>query len=245
MTHAAAATSAPHVRRRRSFAPAVWERVGAASGVLGAMALVIATSILSSTPSVDTTPEAVRAYLSDHYTVAMASAYTFAVGALLLIPFLASVRTFTARRSDVANWRWIVTLVMGAVGVTMLALAGALLATATLLADRSTTDEAVFAVFVAAKLLATLALLPVAGLVLANARSIATTQRRPDRWLLRFDIEIAVLAAAASVASFADRGWLAPGEPIAAVAWLLVALWVVALARTITRDRNPLSEEGS
>jgi hypothetical protein len=92
---------------------------------------------------------------------------------------------------------------------------------------------------------ATLALLPVAGLVLANARVIASTQRRPDRWLVHFDVEIAVLAAVASVASFVDRGWLAPGEPVAAGAWFLVALWVVALAVTILRGDHSVSEEGS
>jgi hypothetical protein len=243
MTHAAVVTPASHVSRRRPSAPAA-ERVGAISGVVGVITLVVAFCILSSTPSVDSTPEAVRAYLSDHYTAAMASAYTIVLGALLLVPFLASLRTFTARRTEVGSWRWTVTLILGAIGIAMLALAGALLATGALLADRSTADEAVFAVFVAAKLVATLALLPVAGLVLANARAIATKQRRPDRWLVRFDIEIAVLAAVASVASFIDRGWLAPGEPVAALAWFLVALWVVALAATILRGDPSRSEEG-
>ena len=123
----------------------------------------------------------------------------------------------------------------------MLALAGALLATATLLANRSTADEAVFAVFVAAKLVVTFALLPVAGLVLANARTIATTQRRPERWLIRFDIEVAAIAVVASVVSFVDRDWLAPGELVAAGAWFLVAFWVVVLgADHLERRRRHL-----
>lgn len=243
MRHAATATPASQVPRRRPTAPAAGERAGAVAGVLGVVALVIATCILSSTPSVDASAEAVRDYLSGHYSVVMASAYTIVVGALMLVPFLASLRTFTARRTDLTDWRWTVTLVTGAVGIAMLALAGALLATGAVLADRSTAYEAVFSVFVAAKLVATLALLPVAGLVLTNARAIATTQRRPDQWLVRFDIEIAVLAAIASVASFADRGWLSPGEPVAAVAWFLVALWVVALATTIRGDHSLREEE--
>ena len=57
-----------------------------------------------------------------------------------------------------------------------------------------------FAVFVAAKLLATLAVLPLAGLVLANSRTIATTNRRPDRWLLRFDVQIALITVVVSTA---------------------------------------------
>jgi hypothetical protein len=244
MTSTAAATRTLRSPRRRTRGPAAGERVGALSGVIGATVLVAAACILSSTPSVDATPVAVRHHLDGHYTVTMASAYATMIGALLLVPFLASLRTFTSRRSDVGQWRWTVTLLTGAIGIAMLSLAGALLATATLLANRSTADEAVFAVFVAAKLVATLALLPVAALVLANARTIATSQRRPDRWLIRFDIQIAVIAVIASIVLFVDQEWLTPGEPVAAAAWLLVALWVVALARTIARgDRTTLSEE--
>jgi hypothetical protein len=237
---------APTLRspRRRTHGPAAGERVGALSGVIGATALVVAACILSSTPSVAATPTAVRHHLASHYTVTMASAYATGIAALLLVPFLASLRTFTARRSDVGEWRRTMTLVTGAIGIAMLSLAGALLATATLLANRSTADDAVFAVFVAAKLVATLALLPVAAVVLANARTIATSQRSPHRWLIRFDIQIAVIAVIASIASFLDQEWLTPGEPVAAAAWLLVALWVVALARTIARgDHTTLSEE--
>ena len=212
------------------------------SGVVGAAALVVATTILSSAPSVDSPPAAVRAHLGDFYPVTVGAASMFVVAAFLLVKFL---RTFTARQTYVAQWRRTVTLVAGAIGIAMLALAGALLATATLLADRSTADG-VFADFVAAKLVATLALLPVAGLVLATARTIATTQRRPERWLIRFDIEIAIIAVFASIASFVDHDWLAPGGRVAAGAWFLVALWVIALARPIVRDdHGNFSEEGS
>jgi hypothetical protein len=245
MTHAAAASRTLHTPRRRTHGPAAWERAGAVSGVVGATAIVVAACILSSTPSVDATAAAVRAYLANHDTVTTAVAYTAVIAGLLLVPFLASLRSFTGRRTDVAQWRWTVTLVAGAIGIgiVMLALAGSLLATATLLAHISTADDAVFAVFVAAKLLATLALLPVAGVVLANARAIATTERRPERWLIRFDIEIATFAVVASIASFVNRDWLAPGETVAAGAWLLVALWLVALARTIARSDDPNASE--
>jgi hypothetical protein len=243
MTHAAAATPTLHTSRRRTHGPAAWERAGAVSGVVGAAAIVVAACILSWTPSVDATPAVVRRHLSGHYTVMMTLAYAIVVAALLLVPLLASLRTFTARRTDVAQWRWTVTLVAGAIGIVMLTLAGALLATATLLAHHSTADQSVFVVFVAAKLVATVAILPVAGVVVANARAIATTERRPELWLIRFDIEIATFAVVGSIASFVDRDWLAPGETVAAGAWLLVALWIVALARTIARGDHPDSSE--
>ena len=135
----------------------------------------MATCILSSTPSANSTPAAVRDYLANHYTVTTAAAYTTVIAALLLVPFLASLRSFTSRRTDAGQWRLTVTLVVGAIGVAMVSLAGAMLATATLLADRSSADEAVFAVFVAAKLLATLASCP------SPASSSPTPEPSPPR----------------------------------------------------------------
>ena len=116
MTHAAAATRSLRSPRRRPHGPAAGERAGAVSGVVGAAALVIVTCILSSTPSVDSTPAAVRTHLGNHDTVTMAAAYAIVVAALLLVPFLASLRTFTARRTDVARCRRTITLVAGAIG---------------------------------------------------------------------------------------------------------------------------------
>ena len=81
--------------------------------------------ILSSTPSLDSTPAAVRTHLGSHYPVTIAEASTIVVAALLPVPFLASLRTDTARRTDVAQWRRTVTLVAGAIGTAMLALTGA------------------------------------------------------------------------------------------------------------------------
>jgi hypothetical protein len=71
---------------------------GAVSGVVGASALVIAMCVLSLTPSVDSTPAAVRSHLGSHYPVTMAAAYAIVVAALLLVPFLASLRNSGLRR---------------------------------------------------------------------------------------------------------------------------------------------------
>ena len=80
----------------------------------------------------------------------------------------------------------------------------------------------------------------VSGVVGASALVIAMC------WLIRFDIEIASSAVVASVASFVDHDWLAPGEAVPAGAWFLGALWVVALARAIVRGDDVIfSEEGS
>jgi hypothetical protein len=63
--------------------------------------------------------------LGSHYPVTIAAASTIVVAALLLVPFLASLRTDTARRTDVAQWLRTVTLVAGAIDTAMLALTGA------------------------------------------------------------------------------------------------------------------------
>ena len=103
MTRTAAAIHTLRTPRRRTSGPAAWERAGAISGVLGATALVVSTCILASTPSVDAVPAAVRSHLAAHYPILMTSAYALAAAALLLVPFFASLRTFTARRGDHAN----------------------------------------------------------------------------------------------------------------------------------------------
>jgi hypothetical protein len=81
--------------------------------------------ILSSTLSLDPTPAAVRAHLGSHYPVTIGAPSTIVVAALLLVPFLESLRTDTARRTAVAQWRRTVTLVAGAIGTAMLSLTGA------------------------------------------------------------------------------------------------------------------------
>jgi len=107
-------------------------------------------------------------------------------------------------------------VVTDATAIAMLSLAGGQLATAVVLAGGSAAHEAGFAVFVAAKLVATLALLPVAGLVLANARAIAS-HRRLDRWLVHIDIEIATMRwLPASRPSSTTTGSV-PGGPTGAV----------------------------
>jgi hypothetical protein len=60
MTHAAAATRTLRSPRRRPHGPAAWERAGTVSGVVGTSALVISMCAVSSTPSANSTPAAVR-----------------------------------------------------------------------------------------------------------------------------------------------------------------------------------------
>jgi len=52
----------------------------------------------------------------------------------------------------------------------------------------------------------------------------------PVRWLIRFDLEIGILALISSGATFIYSGWFGAGQPVIVVVGLLVALWVAAIA---------------
>ena len=125
MTHAPARNPHAALPRRRPHRPAAGSARRCRVGAVGASALVIAMFILSSTPSLDSTPAAVRAHLGSHFPVTIAAASTIVVATLLLMPFLAGLRTDTARRTDVAQWHRAVTLVAGVIGTAMLAFTGA------------------------------------------------------------------------------------------------------------------------
>ena len=159
-----------------------------------------------------------RAHLGNHDPVTMAAASTIVVAALLLVPFLASLRTFTARRTDVAQWPRTVTLVVGAIGLAMLVSRGRS-SRATLLARSR--HEAVFAVF--------------GGEARRHilAHPLSTSKSPPSPW------SPALRPSSTTTGSH-------PAKPSPAGAWFLVALWVVALARTIVRGDDVIfSEEGS
>lgn len=48
-----------------------------------------------------------------------------------------------------------------------------------------------------------------------------------------------MLVVVASVACFVDQRWIGPGEPVTAAAWILIALWILALAGTMARIEHP------
>jgi hypothetical protein len=80
----------------------------------------------------------------------------------------------------------------------------------------------------------------------AATRTLRSPRRRPDGPAVREHAGAVPGAVVAGVASFVDHDWLAPGGPVAAGAWFLVALWVVTLARTIVRGDDVIfSEEDS
>jgi hypothetical protein len=161
----------------------------------------------------------------------------------VLVPFIASLRTFVHGRTADDEWRWTVTLLAGSAAVAVLLVGSALLAAAVALADRDAHDAAVTAAFAAAKVSLTFSLLPLATVILANARTMASS-RTPVRWLVRFGFQIGVVAVLAAGVVFVDSDWLGPGEPAVAVMALFVAMWLVAVAVTLLEgERSAAARE--
>jgi hypothetical protein len=214
------------------LAPARWERAGAIAGFAAATLLIASLATLSSSPSIGSPGVVIVDHLETNYAATIAASYGATVAALLMLPFLASLRTFVRRRDDESEWRWTVTLLAAAVAVAMLMLASALLGASAVVADRTADTSAVVSLFAAAKISYTLALIPLATIVLANAHTMATA-RAPARWLVRFAVEIGVVALLASATLVVDSDWAGAGESVVAAAGLFLALWVIAVAATI------------
>lgn len=217
--------SSIHGERRSGRAPQ-WQRVGAAAGLLAAVLLVVVLVLLASSPTVDSPPAGVVDHLQRNDTAIVLAGYLGVITALLLIPFLASLKTFVAD-TEAAEWRWTVTLLSGAVALAALVVSGALLAAAAALSSRVDDTSAVVALFGAAKLTATFSLVPFAGMLLANARTMSSSGN-PARWLVRIGVQIGIAAILSGAVIFVDDNWFGPGEPVMAAMGFLIAVWVAA-----------------
>lgn len=206
-----------------------WKRTGAIAGLVGAVLLVVTLLLLSSLPAAGSPGQTILAHLRGRYGVTVGAGYAGVLTSVLLIPFAASLRAFAGGPVGDAQWRWTITLLSAAAAVSLLLAGSALLAAAAVLADRTAEAAAVSALFAGAKTCLTFALTPFAVVVLVNARTVSSS-RTPVRWLIRFDLEIGILALISSGATFIYSGWFGVGQPVVAVAGLLVALWVAAIA---------------
>jgi hypothetical protein len=213
-------------------APARWQRAGALAGFAAAALLIASLLVLSSSPSIGSSSGVIVDHLRTSYPATIAASYGATVTALLLLPFLASLRTFVRRPGNDSEWRWTVTLLAAAVAVAMLMLASALLGASAVVADQTGDGSAVVSLFAAAKISYTFALIPLGTIVLANAHTMAAAGT-PARWLVRFAIGIGAFALLAGAAVVLHSDWVGPGEPVVAVAGFFFALWVIAVAATI------------
>lgn len=99
--------------------------------------------------------------------------YVGAVTAVLLLLFVASLRTFVHTRAAEAEWRWTVTVLSGAIAVALVLIGSATRGAAAVLADHQGDAAAVSALFTAAKITLSFALIPIAAMATANARTMA------------------------------------------------------------------------
>jgi hypothetical protein len=212
-----------------------WQRVGAWAGVAVAIVLVVDLLTLSSSPTIGAPADEIVGYLRHNSAMTLVMSYFGAVSAVLLLPFLASLHTFVPVRDDAAEWRWTVTLLSGAVASAGVLLGSAARGGAAILADDRLEGAAVSALFAAAKVSLSFSLLPIAAVVLTNARTLATS-RTPLRWLVRLGTQIGLLSLLSSLAVFfVHDDWFGPGEPVVAILGLVLSMWLVAVAAAILR----------
>lgn len=209
-----------------------WERVGAVAGIAAAVLLVANLIALSGSPSVGSSAQEVVDHLEINNTVTLVTSYLGAVICVLLLPFMASLRTFVHDHPEEAEWRWTVTLLSGALALAAVLVGSAMYGAAAVLADH--TEPAVLsALFTVAKLVHTFSLVPIAAMVVANARTMSTSPT-PVGWLVRLGAGIGILSFLSTTAIFfVDDDWFGPGEPVVAMMGFLLSMWLVATAVTI------------
>ena len=220
-----------------------WRRFGASAGIVSAVVLIADLWTLASAPSLYAPASDVAAYLDTNRVLTLVISYVGALASVLLLPYVAALRVFVHERSEEAEWRWTVTILSGAVAVGVLLVACALRGSAALLAGRGGDEVAIRTVFVAAKVVFSFALVPLGAIVLSNARTISDAGPAV-RWLIRFSVEIGVVASLSGAAVFfGGSDWFGPGEPMVAGASLLVALWLIATSVTLLQ--GPQSHDSS
>lgn len=212
-----------------------WQAAGAWAGIVAALLLVVDVVTLAATPAIGAGSDAAVEHLQTNGDLTLLASYAGAFSAVLVVPFLASLRTFLHDRGADGEWRWTVSLLSGAVAVAVVLVGNAARAGAAVLADNEVEPAAVSALFAASKLLLSFALIPISLVVITNARTMAASPT-PVRGLVRVGTEIGVLALAAStVVFFADDGWFGPGERVIGLMGFLLSLWMIATAVTILR----------
>jgi hypothetical protein len=206
-----------------------WKRAGAITGLIAAVLLAATLILLSLLPAIGSTGQLLVVHLRARYAVTVAASYAGALTAVMLIPFVASLKAFTRDLGGEAEWRWTVTLLSAAAAVSLIVAGCASLAASALLADQTADGPAVGALFAGGKACLTFALTPLGLVVLANARTLSSS-KTPARWLIRIDLEIGVLAVVSGAALFIHGSWFGAGEPVIAAVGVLIALWVTTIA---------------
>lgn len=220
-----------------------WKRAGAVAGLAGAVLLVLTLVLLASLPAVGSPERTILAQLRGRYGLTVAAGYLGVLTSVVMIPFAASLKAFAHGPDGGAQWRWTITL-LSAVATLSLILAGStFLCAAAVLAAQTADESAVSALFAGAKTSLTFALTPFGVLVLANARTVSPSSTLA-RWLIRFDLQIGVLALISSGVTFIYSGWFGVGQPVVAVAGLLVALWVTAIALVMLEGEEAAAMSG-
>ena len=218
-------------RRRR-------DHLGAAAGMVVAAALVADLCTLAPAPTMGAPAPQIADFVHRNATLTATMSLIGAAAAMLLLPFVASLRTFVHGRSETDEWRWTMTILAGAVTVSVLLVASALRGAAAVLAQHGADAAVVAATFDVAKVAFTFALLPTAALVLANARAVAVSNS-PAAWLVRVGVPIGLVGmVAVGAVLFGAHSWLGPGETVVAAMGILLSMWLAAVSTVMWRGED-------
>ena len=209
-------------------------RIAGAAGAVWTVANVIAGFSAGQPPAIDADGSTIRAYLLDHRTAAIAGAAVFAVTIPLLVTFFSSLIARLSAESDEGSAAAAIAAATGlAVGVGGLALAYLLLLPVVL--DRSlaaSVDDSVLQFLFASSFSVTMiGNIGIATTLLALA---ADARSAIGRLARRSAAAIGGLTVVLSAVGLANRDIAA----VAGLAFVPVAVWVLAMSVPMVRDRG-------
>jgi hypothetical protein len=213
----------------------VWyRRISAAAGIAAMILLVVGFLLPGAPPKADDSLTEFSDYLVDKRGALLAGTMLIGLGAALLLPFFSALRAVLevdgrgrgfAREAFAAG---VVTVTINLIGTAILA--GAAFEAGGLgddVLDRAFVDTAA-AVF-------TMAGFPVAFFFIAAAGAVSASGGLP-RWTVPSGYVVGLLQLVSTVAVFAKSGFFAAGGGFAPLAFLIAAIWIIAVAVVMLRN---------
>jgi hypothetical protein len=207
---------------------AKWERLGAATGILFVVLLLVSVFLAPATPDINAAPKDISAYFSDHRNVVLVSSYIGGLAVPVFLWFLGSL-VQTLRRAEGEHARLSIVCLGGGVTTAAIALATAGF-TATLAWSSALHDDggAVRALFVLSAIGLQFIYFAMAAFV-ASASVLMIRTGVVSRWIGEAGVVFAMVMLVGA-ASFASSGVFQPNGGPAFAALSAFAAWMLAVS---------------
>lgn len=209
------------------------ERIGAVSGIVFVVLVLIATFIAPIPPKASDSVEKITAYFADHRAVLLTATY---INGLALLPAILFIATLYAmlRQAEGAPGRVAIASFAGAILTAALATASGVIVSALAFTGRDADGPVVRGLFNLYQVVSTFSWFP--QLVwLLPASLLMLKMPRAYRWVAWLGLLECVLALLAG-ASVARSGLFALGGVLNLIAFLVFALWVLATSIVMLRQ---------